>query len=101
MEVVYFILQTHGQYEINSFLRQIDPQAPCAEPLEGGDGNGPLYLCMIDAQLQKIVEEVCGKIDHTHVYAKADAFRKINVDPKRYSPEYHVQWNLGADPSLE
>jgi hypothetical protein len=62
MHVVAFQIQMkNSSVSAKEFLQQIDSSAPIPHPLEGGDGKGPLYLCLLDVQklvaLKTCIEE--------------------------------------------
>ena len=97
MNVVEFQIQMkHSGVTAKEFLHEIDPAAPIPQAVEGGDGKGPLYQCVLDAQklvpLKTLVEErgfflyrrpLVMKLEETH-----------------YRRDWYVQWTMGEPPRV-
>lgn len=107
--VIYFQLQVasefHDQVDPTKFLRDIDPRCPIVQALEGGNGKGPLYQCILDKT--KRAEMLEKTKDNKMIYINGRKFEEyqlgihdgeVHVDD--YRPDYYVHWNFGDDPSL-
>ena len=89
MRVVYFQAQT-TECDITPMMREIDPNCPIPQSLEGGDGNGCLWECVIDERKKEAVE---NRFPNVYLFT-------TEVDDDLYRPEYFVQWRFGEPPSI-
>jgi hypothetical protein len=95
-DVVYFQLQVKGPFTAQECIWKIDSDAPVPSPLEGGDGNGPLYLCIFDAKLVPLLYA-----------AKYQLIFKVYTQPTQfwmkeiyYKNTYHVRWRIQGIPGV-
>ena len=95
MKVLYFQAQT-WERDITPMLREIDLMCPKPQALEGGDGEGGLWQCMLDIT----------KKDALFAYNNPE-FRMFSpfvhvteIEDDLYNPEYFVQWRWGRDPTV-
>lgn len=94
MKVVDFQFQLKKfEQDIIDYIHAVDPKAPRPEALEGGNGKGPLYQCILT--FEKYIELV--------QYCDATGIGKIYTYPKEfelaedlYRPDYYVHWCLGG-----
>ena len=91
MKVVYFQAQSRDPIKIHSMLREIDPMCPTPQALEGGDGNGGLWQCML--ALHK--KDALRYYDVTIL-----GIFTTDVEDNLYSPENFVKWVWGGLPIL-
>lgn len=98
MKVAEFQIQLQsGQQTAQEILQTFDPNAPIPQALEGGNGNGPLYQCVLNATdvnfLRKFCDENPDVIFYTepHVFELADSL---------YRPDFYVHWQMGASPTV-
>jgi hypothetical protein len=93
MKVVYFQAQTRER-DITPFLRAIDPNCPIPQSLEGGNGNGGVWQCMMDID-KKDELLICTnfRIASTFLYT-------TDVQDELYRPDCYVQWRFGEAPIL-
>ncbi len=100
MKVVEFQIQiTDANVYAQQFIQMIDCDAPIPEPLEGGDGKGPLYMCILDIR----------KLDNLQKYATREGsgvrvytnFFPFEVEDSLYSPQNYVRWNFGKHATIE
>ena len=91
MKVVYFQAQSRDPTKIHSMLREIDPMCPTPQALEGGDGNGGLWQCMLDVRKKDAL--ISYNIMILSMFT-------TDVDDKLYSPENLVKWVWGGPPIL-
>lgn len=86
-------LQSVSKEEFMSVLRSIDANAPAPQALEGGDGNGILYLCILDeTHLREF-------ISHPKIFCYTEP-RPTVVDDALYRPDYYVKWRFGEAPTV-
>jgi hypothetical protein len=97
MKVIYFQLQIK-EYPLDpaTIIMQVDPSAPVPQALEGGDGNGALYLCILDSAKLNVFDTLC-KSNYLPVklYTK---YTEFDLDKTTYRPDYYVHWQFGDDP---
>ncbi len=99
MKVVEFQIQIYNSaIYAQQFIQMVDSEAPIPELLEGGDGKGPLYLCILDIRkldtLQKYAKEGSG----VRVYTN---FSPFEIENTLYSPYNFVRWSLGKHAEIE
>ncbi len=79
-------------------IRAIDPSAPLPSPLEGGNGQGPVYLCILKEEHLKMYTQFCQKhATSFKVYAGPFFF---DMDAERYSAEWTCQWSMDGFATL-
>ncbi len=104
IRVVNFQLQVQGDINAQKFLQSIDSNAPIPQPLEGGDGNGSLYECMLDIQYKDILLSECEKSNTVRVYGLDKPFTRsfevMEVDKSVYRGDFYVQWDFGRKSSV-
>lgn len=99
MKCVHFQLQSSsGGYKVKEFLQRVDPRAPMPQPLEGGDGNGGLWECILDAKkVDALIESLTDTVRlYTRLYPLSS-----EVDTDMYLPSNQVVWRFGKDPVIE
>ena len=107
--IIHFQLQVASEFcdkiDPTQFLRSIDPRCPIVHPLEGGNGKGPLFECILDKT--KRAELLEKTKDNTMIYINGRKFEEYQlgihdgeVHADDYRPDYYVRWNFGYDPSL-
>lgn len=99
MKVVEFQIQiTDANVYAQQFIKMVDSEAPIPEPLEGGDGKGPLYMCILDIRkldmLQKYAKEGSGVRVYTNFYP-------FEIEDSLYSSQNFVRWNFGKHVTIE
>lgn len=82
---------------VTELIHELDPLAPIPEPLEGGDGKGPLYQCIFDARKDDLLMRHWKDGGEALIYT---FFTKLEIDDKLYRPDYYVQWRFGAEPTV-
>jgi hypothetical protein len=98
MYVYSFQLQLRTRHRSAAeILHEIDPQAPIPEALEGGDGHGPLYECILDVEKEEALVRFCSESGEGFVYT---SLHKITLNDLLYQPEYYVQWRFGKDTTV-
>ena len=98
MKCAHFQIQVRGGHQsIREILQLIDNQAPIPEPLEGGDGNGPLYLCVLQKRKTQEFFRLCADNTIAVMYTSEDDFE---LEDSLYRSDYFVHWQLGASPSV-
>lgn len=97
MKCVHFQLQT-SRAKVKEFLQRVDPRSPMPQPLEGGDGNGCLWECILDAK--KVDTLIESLDDNVRLYTQLHIM-KMEVDPSLYLPSNQVSWQFGKDPIIE
>jgi hypothetical protein len=91
MQFVEFQIQLKKQKPTaRDILQSIDPSAPIPQSLEGGNGNGVLYQCILDASKVSLLDK---NIMYTDIYS-------IDLDKDLYRPDYYVQWRFGKHPTV-
>jgi hypothetical protein len=87
MRVVSFQIQMkNSAVSAKEFLQHIDPSAPIPYPLEGGDRNGPLYLCLLDVQ-KLVALKIC-------VEERGFLFYTQPIPMKLEEAHYRPDWNV-------
>ena len=98
MKVVYFQAQTQER-DITPMLREIDPNCPIPQALEGGDGNGGLWQCMIAFNKVEILYDLFAhKKPKFKLYSMI--FDTTEVDDELYKPEHFVRWRWAEPPTV-
>lgn len=95
MNCVEFQVQVRDGSDIYTVMKEVDPQAPIAQPLEGGNGQGPLYQCILQ---ESKVEEMKRRCDETSLYLHM--MSKLQIDKSLYRPDYYVKWQFAAKPTV-
>lgn len=99
MKVLYFQAQTTQPEKMLEALRKIDPKCPIPQALEGGDGNGGLWQCILDISKNQALLSYVSDINAR--FTIYDTFiETTEVDDKLYRPDYYVQWRFGEDPTV-
>lgn len=98
MKVVEFQLQIQdSSITANDIVHLIDHDAPFTQPLEGGDGNGPLYQCILREEKVKEFQEYCEKDTSVVIYTP---MRSFDLADELYQGNAYVKWQFGADPTV-
>ena len=100
MKCVHFQLQVSGgdREKAKKILQRVDPRAPMPQPLEGGDGNGALWQCILDEEkVDRLVESLSGDVRLYTQFYKV----KNEVDASVYLPSNQVAWRFGKEPTIE
>lgn len=102
MKVCFFQLQILSEFysgpeDATTFLRSIDPRVPKPQGLEGGNGRGPLYQCILDVSKK---EKLLNAVENISQLLIVGSFGRGEVDSGLYRPDCYAHWNFGADPSL-
>lgn len=91
MKFVEFQIQLKQQKPTaREILQSIDPSVPIPQSLEGGNGNGVLYQCILDASKVSLLDR---NILYTDIYS-------IDLEKELYRPDYYVQWRFGKPPTV-
>ena len=100
MDVFSFQLQINMNYQSSAktFIHSIDSNAPIPQPLEGGNGNGPLYQCILDAKKKDILIQMCEQSQANKIYT---SLHPIQIEKSKYRPDYFVHWQFGKDTTVE
>ena len=93
MKVVGFQLQTR-EGNLQSFYK-IDPSAPIAQPLEGGDGQGPVYQCVLALEKVDELKALCEKNPYIRIYTP---FKEFELDNTLYRSDFNVEWRFLKNP---
>lgn len=96
MEVMRFQLQVSSGNALQ-FMRKIDKSVPIPQPLEGGDGNGCLYECILDSTKINDLVLACKKQSTIRVYT---SLTELQLPKELYRPDYYVHWNFGKEPTV-
>ena len=92
MRVVDFQLQMSGaNLNARDFIQNIDQNAPIPHPLEGGDGNGCLFQCVLDVNKVEKLKAFCERNEHTRIYTN---LREYDLEENLYSPNNRVEWRF-------
>ena len=98
MKVVEFQLQIQdSSITANDIVHLIDKSAPIPQALEGGDGNGPLYQCILREEKVKEFQEYCEKDTSVVIYTSMHSFE---LPDELYKGTYYVEWQFGANPTV-
>lgn len=97
MKAVEFQIQMKtSRLSAKELLQQVDPAAPIPQALEGGDMQGPLYQCILDASkiflLKDRVEE-----GECILYTRPI---QMYIEESKYRPDWYVQWRMGSSPEV-
>lgn len=84
--------------KVITFLKHVDSSSPLPQALEGGDGNGCLYECVIELSKKDSLLSYLKDYPDVKIYT---SFYKITIDPELYKPTSFVHWNFGKDTSIE
>lgn len=97
MKCVYFQLQVSSSEKLKKILQRVDLRAPIPQALEGGDGNGGLWQCILDEnKVDALVE--CLQIESVLLYTP---FQRLNIESDLYLPLNKVIWRFGKEPTIE
>ena len=100
MKCVSFQLQISvGGLKGKDVIHSVDPRAPCPCPLEGGDGNGFLWQCILDSNKVDLLIE-SFKDNTVRLYSFVHKLEE-EVDDNLYKPEHSVVWRMGKEPAIE
>ncbi len=104
IRLVNFQLQIQGEASAKDFIQMIDSNAPIPQPLEGGDGNGSLYECMLDSNYRDILLDECNKTKTIRIYGLDKPFTRsfeiMEFNRDVYRGDYYVQWEFGRKSSI-
>lgn len=100
MRCVTFQLQISvGGVKGKDVIHSIDKRAPCPCPLEGGDGLGVLWQCILDSnKVDLLIESMKG--DTVRLYSFVHKLEQ-EVEESLYNPENLVVWRMGKEPAIE
>jgi hypothetical protein len=99
MKVLYFQAQTTQPEKMLDALRKIDPNCPIPQALEGGDGNGGLWQCILDIGKNKALLSYATHINPR--FTVYDTFiHTTEIEDTLYRPDYFVQWRFGDAPTV-
>lgn len=85
------------ELQLYNIIHSIDKQAPIPQSLEGGDGNGPLYLCVLDVEKIDELYKYCNENNHLIIYSTPHHF---HLDETLYCSDYYVEWYFGSHPNV-
>lgn len=98
MKVVEFQIQVRQSgIQLSEILKTIDAKAPIPQALEGGDGNGPLYQCILCEDKKQAMEAFCEKNSSIAIYG---SFHPFEMEESLYRPDRYVQWQWGSHPTV-
>ena len=98
MKVVEFQVQIQDlSITANDIIQMIDNSAPFPQPLEGGNGNGPLYQCILCQDKLKEFQDYCEKDTSVVIYTSIHSFE---LPDELYKGHYYVRWQFGANPTV-
>ena len=84
---IFTIQRPIGNHTSLKVLRkEFGGNIPQFNPLEGGDYNGPQYLCCVDRTID--YESICEKYDYRYYPAY-----KFEVEESKYNGEYEILHN--------
>lgn len=99
VRVVEFQLQLKSsKFTAKELLQKIDSSAPIPQPLEGGDGNGPLYQCIVWEKKMDRLQQYCED-NHLDIKISSGGFAYF-LEESLYRPDYYVQWQMGKSPTV-
>ncbi len=79
-------------------IHAIDPSAPLPSPLEGGNGQGPVYLCILQEDHLKMYKQFCEKHSESFIIYSGPFF--FDMDAEKYSPEWMCHWSMDGFATL-
>ena len=99
MRVANFQLQSS---DMNNFppmrvINIVDPYAPVVQALEGGDGNGPLFECILRDDKVEALQAYCAENPAVRIYTPIQYF---DIDDYKYRPNWFVQWQFGGQTTV-
>jgi hypothetical protein len=98
MKCVQFQLQISSDQKAKEFLQRVDPRAPIPQAVEGGNGNGVLWQCILDSKkVDALVESLETNV---RLYTQFYTIRE-EIDDSLYLPSNQVVWRLGKDPCID
>ncbi len=99
MKCVRFQLQiSDGRLEARDVIHSVDARAPIPTALEGGDGKGPLWLCILDEnKVDSLMESLV--LNTVRIYDRIVMIQE-EIEDSLYKPTNLVQWRLGKDPEI-
>jgi hypothetical protein len=99
MRVLQFTIQVKFVLAFaDQIIKEIHPSAPIPDALEGGDGNGPLYLCILDAtKLDRLREYAAENFRIMRLYILPTEFE---LEDSLYKPNRQVKWQPGDNPTV-
>jgi hypothetical protein len=86
------------ELELINILHSIDKNTPIPQALEGGNGNGPLYLCVLDIEKMEELRKYCKENSHLILYTTYPSM--FDLDETKYHSDYHVEWEFAKNPSV-
>jgi hypothetical protein len=96
LDVVEFQVQTKESPEsLFERLQSVDTCVPVPEPLEGGDGKGPLYQCIFQKEKFKNLIELYPSLT---IYTQPHEF---TMNRLMYTSSHKVSWQMGGHPTTE
>lgn len=87
----------------NEFIKRIDPNSPIPQPLEGGNGLGPLYECILDEAKKDQLLQACNQDTHTIMNSPLyliSGYYRIQLEKSNYRPDYYVHWQFFSDTTV-
>ncbi len=79
-------------------IHSIDPSAPYPQALEGGDGNGALYLCILKEDHFRMMKQF--QEAHAQLFKIYSGPHFFDMDSTKYSPEWTCQWSMDGYATL-
>lgn len=96
MFVYNFQMQVRNtELSAQRIVQGIDARAPVPQALEGGNGKGPLYDCVLDVNKMDQLESFLKDTKAGVVYS---ALRRMELLEQYYRPDFYVNWQFGKDP---
>ena len=81
-----------NQKTAKELTHAIDPSAPVPSPLEGGNMEGPLYLCILKEDVFKFLQKFKDQNKENFILSSGPHY--FETDAKHYSPEWTCQWSI-------
>jgi hypothetical protein len=99
MRVANFQLQTSDLHNLGplKIIQLIDAHAPIPQPLEGGDGNGPLFECILRDDKVEALQKFCDENPSVRIYTSIEYY---DMNDYYYRPNWHVQWQFGGQTTV-
>lgn len=99
LHVVSFHLQLKTTtYTARQVLHHVDPLAPIPQVLEGGDGNGPLYLCVLREKKVDALQAFCES--NQKDLTISSEYRVFLLAKELYTSDSSVEWKMGTSPTV-
>jgi hypothetical protein len=96
--VVSFQFQSQRSKEDTfAFLQSLDANMPIPQVLEGGDGNGSLYQCILDDFKKKYLFTACDEHTDIRIYGRMTI---LLLERSAYRADWYVHWSVGSDPTV-